>query len=319
MAKRSDKNAVNEWPVITENHWYALAIVSAILTIIAICSAFGWIFLDGFDPELDLKIAQTLAPFGVALFALVTFCTVAWRGSVSVRQANQAESEGRAKLLQEGAKLLGETANHSHVSAGIATLEILVSGPDERLAVQAMNLIADLIQREMAELPSHPLQEEAFAALSSGADLAREANRNIKFKEGRVASGHEWKTITGVKGASFTGGAISDGVFGDFTDSQKFTYNKVKIWLSDPIDVAFRFNECEFNYCRINSVDERYSPRGSKNKFVQCDFSGCHFRVDDDYDLSIIKEGQNYFRRGSPPTLNNESPIDWTQYLEERD
>ncbi len=67
---------VQEWPVITENHWYALVITSAMFTALAILSAFLWIFFDGFDGESDLKKAQALAPFGVALFALVTFCTV---------------------------------------------------------------------------------------------------------------------------------------------------------------------------------------------------------------------------------------------------
>lgn len=45
----------SDWPSITENQWYALAITSAIFTAIAIFAAFLWIFVDGFDGDPDLK------------------------------------------------------------------------------------------------------------------------------------------------------------------------------------------------------------------------------------------------------------------------
>lgn len=249
-SKPKGKNQIGDWPQITENHWYALAITTAVLTAVAIAFAFGAIFLDGFDGENDAKLAQALAPFGVALFAMVTFCTVAWRGSVNVRQADQSEREGRAKLLQEGAKLLGELENPSHVSAGIATLEILVTGQDEKLAIQAMNLIADFIQSEMSSGQEHRFQEEAFSALSNGSKLGRFANRTIKFSN-KSENQTEWKPLEGVKEVVYVGGSATDGLFGDFYDRDRFKYKGVTIWLFEPINVTTRFSRCLFRYCTI--------------------------------------------------------------------
>lgn len=148
----------SDWPSITENQWYALAITSAIFTAIAIFAAFLWIFVDGFDGDPDLKKAQALAPFGVALFAVVTFCTASWRGSINSRQANQAESEGRAKLLQEGAKLLSE---HEKASARVGrrrNARCPNCGQRQNLCVPKYEPACGLHRRSYERQPRKPAQ-----------------------------------------------------------------------------------------------------------------------------------------------------------------
>lgn len=309
---RLDPFRISDGPGLTEGHWYSLAIASALLTAVAIVFAFVWIFGDGFDPDGDLKAAQALAPFGVALFALVTFCTVGWRGTISARQANQAEREGRAKLLQEGAKLLGEKHNPSHVSAGVATLEILITGPDEKLAVQAMNLIADYIQSEMGESHIHRFKDETFAALAAGADLGREANRTIKFAAPIVEreEGVEWTDIRGVKVVQYAGGKIEGALWGSFVDRPNYRYSGVRLFLQENVVIDHRYSKCVLVFSDIVGYRGNYGP---DNQFKECDFSGCKFRKT--ARIPDLKEGLNYFRPGREPTWGNDGPIRWESYL----
>ncbi len=167
-----------EYPNISEGHWYAIALSALIFTIIFVGIAFCVVFIGDYETDERLKITQTLSPFVISLFALVTFATVCWRAMITTRQADQAarqadqaEREGRVKLLQEGAKLLGESENVSHVAAGIATLELLVVGPDEKLAIQAMNLMADFIQANMADGEGHKFWGSAVGLLKTGNSL----------------------------------------------------------------------------------------------------------------------------------------------------
>ncbi|WP_320202357.1 hypothetical protein [Agrobacterium rosae] len=315
MSKQASEKGTGDWPVITENHWYALAITSAIFTTLAILAAFLWIFFDGFDGETDLKKAQAVAPFGVALFALVTFCTVAWRGSVNVRQANQAEREGRAKLLQEGAKLLGEAANPSHVSAGIATLEILITGPDEKLAIQAMNLVADFVQREMQGSHHHPFREEAFASLSSGASLGRRANRSLTFDCSKSELGGVWFNIDGVKWVSFKGGSIMGGVLGGFEDRENYRYSDCDILMMD-INLDSRFTKSKIKHCNIKSIDFMFYMKQYAPTVEGCDFSGAVFdKFNNDY-FEMFSGSQNYYSRSMPPTCKLDVAPDWSSFLD---
>lgn len=311
--KASDKTAVGDEPNITESQWRIYSITSAVLTCVAVLGAFACIFVDGFDPDVDLKLAQALSPFGVALFAIVTFCTACWRGSINVRQADQAEREGRAKLLQEGAKLLGERENPSHVSAGIATLEILAVGSDARLATQAMNLIADYVQLEMRATHKHRFQEQAFAALKNGEAKGRTAERDILFDTDSNKSSQElWKPIHGVRSVEYKGGSVESGLFGDFEDRREYKYKNVTLEFCD-LQLDVRFHECIFHYCAIIKIDGDFKYSVKKCIFKQCDFTRCEFS--NGFDLSSISGEKNYFRTGKPPTYRNGDLLDWRPFL----
>jgi hypothetical protein len=312
----ADTNATSEWPSISEGDWYALAVTSAIFTLIAIAGAYGWIFGDGFDGDSDVKLAQALAPFGVALFAIVTFCATSWRGSINARQADLSEREGRTKLLQEGAKLLGERGNVSHVSAGIATLELLITGPDQRLAIQAMNLVADYVQAEMALSHAHSFRDEAFAALASGARLGREANRKVEFRSelnGVTDEGTQsWYPLAGVRQVKYVGGWIESGFDGTFEDNLKFQYSNVVIKFLDDIKLNYRFDRCHFRHCSFISINVPYD-RLTLEDFFKCNFSSCDFSRRGT--IPDLRGGFNFYRLGTPPHTKQLSDVDWSTHF----
>jgi len=266
MAETDKKNtvekSVGDWPVLTENHWYSLAITSAVFTAIAVVAAFISIFGDGFDGEADVKMAQGLAPFGVALFAVVTFCTVAWRGSISTRQANQSESEGRAKLLQEGAKLLGETEKASHVSAGIATLGVLVAGPDKEYAFQAMNLLADFVEDHMGLDHTNRHRPQISGVMRTGEQNGVNTRREISFDCTDYNPGPDddyettyWHYIPGFERIRYKGGAFSLDDHYNLSGLINISFNNVEIRGWRKLTLDDRFYRCRFSNCDIHEIN----------------------------------------------------------------
>jgi len=299
MTDNEDK-AVTDAPTLSESQWRVWALTSAILTFVGVGAAFIAIFGDGFDGEADLKLAQALSPFGVAAFALVTFLTACWRGSINTRQADIAEREGRAKLLQEGAKLLAERDKDAHISAGIASLEILISGPDRRLALQAMNLIADFVQRELSDNPGGRFSEEAFGALAVGAKLGIVAQRTVRFAcdDERV----QWPPIEGIKAVTFTNGTI-EGFLGqyDFKDQPNFSYYGTRFNFYNGLKIDGRFSNCTFSYCEISMWRQRGGL--STATFEDCDFSSATILLSQGTALESLKERKNYFQSRLPPSI----------------
>lgn len=314
--KASDKTSVGDEPTITEAQWRAFSIASAILTGVFVAGAFAWIFADGFDGATDPQLAQTLSPFGVAFFAIVTFCTACWRGSINVRQADQAERELRAKLLQEGAKLMGEDDKPSQIGAGIASLEILVTGNDENMAVQAMNLLVDYIQRSGDVTSEDRLTVAASAALRNGVRLNRFSERNIKFTDTTNESVQKaWQIVPGVNFARYFNGTFLG--LGDdyFIAPEKSHFLACSIrGVGRPLHVNLHFSDCVFDTCSIGSF-KLYEHCGTHH-FSNCDFSGCIF--DSVSELQMAAGDGNFFYSDEPPIFSNGSSFSWTGWLQER-
>ncbi|MDM9628593.1 hypothetical protein QTL95_22100 [Rhizobium sp. S152] len=315
--KSGHAKSTGDWPSLTENHWYSLAVSSAIFTALATVTAFIWIFGNGFDGDADLKMAQTLSPFGVALFAIVTFCTVGWRGSINTRQANQAEREGRAKLLQEGAKLIGETDKASHVSAGIATLEIVISGEDARLAVQALNLIADYIQNRQDPTNTDQIQAAAFDALRSGEARGHRAERTLAFKASSPSSRPEWDVVPAVSHTRFIGGTFSGFTNDYYNNIDRNAFVGCLIFgVARGLDASSKFFECEFKLSKIDSLPS--SNGVLENAFTDCDFSACVFGSINEVQLASGRG--NYFYQGHEPSIVSDPTFhQWERYLQARD
>ncbi|NSZ00625.1 hypothetical protein G6M70_06020 [Agrobacterium tumefaciens] len=320
------KKSTGDWPTIHENQWYAFAITSAIFTAIAICAAFCWVFGDGFDGEADLKKAQALAPFGVALFALVTFCSVAWRGSINARQANQSESEGRAKLLQEGAKLLAESEKASHVSAGIATLGVLVGGPDDDYAWQAMNLLADFIEDHMWRDHTNRHRPQISGVMRTGEQNGRNTDRDIYFDctsydpEPNYDDDDPvyWHFIPGFASLRYKSGIFAHDVHYELDTLRNVHFQHVEIRGWRPVAVDDRFHRCRFSSCDIASVSSLLALNNNQNyeyAFEQCDFSGCQIHAHDLINKDLRKQ-RNYYLAGRPPILvGSDAVIDWSEIL----
>lgn len=328
MNKQAGEKGVGDWPGIAENNWYALAITSAIFTAIAILSAFIWIFADGFDGQDDVKAAQALAPFGVALFALVTFCTAGWRGSINSRQANQSESEGRAKLLQEGAKLLAEPEKASHVSAGIATLGVLAGGPDEDYAWQSMNLLADFVEDHMKRDHTNRHRPQISGVMRIGEQNGCSTGRDISFDctvydpDPDYYYGDDddtyWHFIPGFESIRYKSGIFAHDSHYELETLRNVHFHNVEIRGWRPISVDDRFYRCGFSSCDIASVSSLLALRNHQDfeyAFEQCDFSGCQIHTQELISKDLKKQ-RNFFVAGRPPVLiGSNEPVDWSQVL----
>jgi hypothetical protein len=297
-------NKIGSGPNISEAQWYSFAIASVIITAIAVVVAFVYIFWDGFDGDRDAKLAQAFAPFG----------------SISSRQANQAESEGRAKLLQEGAKLLGEVDKPSYVSAGIATLGVLVTGPDRDYALQAMNLLAGLVEGHMVQAHTSRHLSEICRVLSSGEERGLNTGRVVTFHPPEPGQGGswlpEWHYIPGFAGISYI-----SGVFRSRNDCDINSLNHVRFYYVDilfwkDIVVDERYTSCKFLKCSINSVESLKIDKISElnSEFVECNFSGCAI-----HDVSLLeidlKSSGNFYILDNPPVLKGGQPFEWSTIL----
>jgi hypothetical protein len=307
------------YPNISEQNWETLSVSTAIFTLVIFSVVAIWLLEGGLEHG-DLWKVQLFTPFGVALFAGVTYCTANWRGKITTRQADLAasqlrlaERESKAKLLQEGAKLLGEAGKPSHVSAGISTLAILIVGDDEEFATQAMNLVADLIQREMGSSHHHTHREEAFLALKRGYELGRQSDREIRFEA--TNSETRWRMLRGVKRALYIGGFFL-GVDDELDLASYNTgFNRVKFDNCHNIKFNSEFDTCEFSECHVSIVRNFYSSREPEfyHEFNDCDFSDASF--DDEEALRWVRGKNNYFVEGYSPSTVSGDPIDWLQYF----
>lgn len=316
---RPETRKNNEYPGVSEGNWEALSVSAAIFTVISFAVAAIWLLEGGLE-QGDLWKVQLFTPFGVALFAVVTYCTVNWRGKITTRQADLAasqlrlsERESKAKLLQEGAKLLGEVGKPSHVSAGISTLAILIMGDDEEFAVQAMNLIADLIQLEMGSSHNHTHRQEAFLTLKRGEEIGRQSDREIRFDAS--SSETRWEMLHGVKHALYTGGFFLglDGKLDLAAQSRNF--RNVKFDNCENITFRSEFDTCKFSDCHVSIVHNFWSSREPEmyHEFNDCDFSGALF--DDAETLRWIRGENNYFVDGYSPNMASGDMVDWLQYF----
>jgi len=316
---QSNTEGTADYPSISERNWESLSVSSVIFTIVCFLSMAIWLLEGGLD-QGDLWKIQLFTPFGVALFAGVTYCTANWRSKITTRQADLSasqlrlsEQESKAKLLQEGAKLLGELERPSHVSAGISTLAILIMGNDEKFAIQAMNLVSDLIQREMGSNHNHTHREEAFLALKRGEEIGRQSDREIRFEAS--SSETRWEILHGVRRVLYIGGFFLglDGAVDLICQNRNF-YN-VKFDVCNNITFESGFDTCEFSECHISTVRNFWSSREPKmyHKFDNCDFSRAIF--DNAETLRWIRGRKNYFVDGYLPETASGDLVDWHQYF----
>lgn len=322
----SEARSNKDYPNVSERNWESLSVSAAIFTLVSFVAVAIWLLEGGVEQE-DLWKVQLFTPFGVALFAGVTYCTANWRGKINTRQADLAasqlrlsEREGKAKLLQEGAKLLGEVGKPSHISAGISTLAILIMGDDEAFAIQAMNLIADLIQREMSDSHSHIHQAEAFLALKRGEEIGRKSDREIRFDAS--SSDTRWEMLYGVKSVLYVRGFFL-GLNGEIDlNSNNIYFSNVRFEVCNNMIFSHKFSSCELNECDISEVQNFWSSGEPemRHEFNDCDFSGALFDDSDEvfnrYEiLRLIRGRDNYFVDGQPPHMVSGRAVDWPNYF----
>ncbi|MCP1201074.1 hypothetical protein [Notoacmeibacter sp. MSK16QG-6] len=140
------RSIIRNVPDISEDAWKAWMIALAILfAILVVVAGISTICAD--KPDDQVKVAQTFAPFLLAMGAAVTFATIGWRGTINSRQADEAKRQNDAgdrkqlaDLLLKGNELVeGEP---SGFLLGIEFLTIVGLSSDNVLAGSALDSLA---------------------------------------------------------------------------------------------------------------------------------------------------------------------------------
>lgn len=297
--------------------WLTYAIVLGIFSIAGI----AWFLVWAFDVEEVSRVTRIDVVYKVALLcaAVVTFCTVVWRGLISARQANYmqkqidnlarqiaaTEENNLAGLLQKGAELLGQIDNRAHVAAGIATLQSLVTADNPKFAREAMELLADHIDEKYQSNNDGPLFKSIVQALEAGAARGIVAARTVDFSWNESTTG-AWVVFRGVEKLRYVGGAIEN--YDDFYGRPKgVNLECVGVHLRHcEIDrVDGRFSHCQFERCGISDLA---LSNDASVSFIGCDFSDA--TVSGSILASVIFDNC-YFSRQHPPQF----PMEWLEKL----
>ncbi|CAN7429753.1 pentapeptide repeat-containing protein [Rhizobium rhizogenes] len=316
-----DKHKVPEWPAFSERHWYAASISLVIVGLTVGVFAGAWILSA--DKLLDMKErVEVAAPFATIFLALITFCTVAWRGMVSSRQADQQRRQNDAndevnlaKLLQEGAKMLAEEARQAQVLAGIATLDIVIADPQKRLGIQAMDLVATYVQDHYGKEPLNVMINAALRVLANGETRGIISRIDGDFTRDPKNVHAYWMNIRGFSSINYRGGAMRGPTYKRVAQRpEEVMFVKVHLENCDIVQECMYF-ECTFEGCRFTSI---YFGAFSDCIFRDCDFSSA--RVTSPIGetgkkiLAKVKGSRNFYYADSPPFATG-IDIDWANSL----
>lgn len=332
MAADKDSKGVGGRPSREEADWFNVSVDTAIIVGLLVICAAAYVF--GADENGRAARAQSIAPFGVALLALVTFTTVVWRGLVSTRQADEQrrqndskDYENLAKLLIDGTKLVGEKdPNGASMRAGLAALQAVVTANDDRFATSAMDVVLDILRKSFADGDPTESINPCRRVMSAGAQLGRSASSPLVLSSEQL-SGTKWKSIDGAV-IHFVGGVV-DRSFGlrelkgpeSLGEAPSFEGT-----LFEGVDVDGDYlagaDGCVFNKCHIKDVNDAFL---IANRFIDCDFSnagnGKFFWFDTVEEFTgieeMLREGQCFYFQDKPPQPHKF--VDWSRCLIIRD
>jgi uncharacterized protein YjbI with pentapeptide repeats len=205
-----------------------------------------------------------------------------------IRANDAGDQANLARLLQEGAKLLGEKEKEPQIIGGIVTLETLVMD-QTKFSVPAMNLLLDFIER------SHATVNLQSAVLSAREVMARGAKKGVRssftanFRTNDAK--YEWFGIRGAVRAEYWGGAIEHYGYSDIDGDGWF--NDVSL-SHCRIKGPWSYVGCTFTNCDFSDME---MPVAINCNYTGCLFSGTKFARDD---MTTFHEG-NVYIDGNPP------------------
>ena len=303
-----------------EDVWRSWAASLAIGSFMLVAVAVIWISWAESEPEMATRV-RILSPFGVIYVALITFCTVVWRGLISARQANYqqkqldslakqiaaTEENNLAGLLQKGAELLADLNSRAHLGAGIASLQAVITAENDKFVREAMELIADFIDEKFQHSNHEPLFRSAAKALEAGAARGYIASRILDFTADETTIG-PWVPFPGVEHLWYINGEIRN--FDDaYAEKLGISIECQTLQVTNSsinrLDDS-RFFACTFNHCDIRQIALTKNGVATLNR---CDLSGATL------DGSIVADinFQNcYYRRENPPL---DFPPEWMERL----
>jgi len=316
----------DDGPKIKADTWFALAIASFIITV-AIGMLFAhWVFDTASDRQM-VQRAQAFTPFGAALLAIVTFCTIAWRGVLNTAQLQQAaeqlnqtrrqndakDDENLAKLLMDGTKLIGED-KETHVLAGVAALSAVISSPKGTFAPQAMDILGGLVKATYNLPEKRDLFDAAKAALDLGVELKRYGTRDLTIDVSDLPD-KNGVAINGLRSIRYVGARFKRWQFDQFKKFTAVRFSSCRFTGIEDVKIDMRQTNCTFDRCSIKSFTELTV---SYNEFEDCNFSGAVLRRPPRANSRRVPFAKlsgkgNYFRNGDPPQSTEN--IDWSQWL----
>ena len=342
MQESNDETAVPEGPQIKADTWFALAIAGFFITLTVFSGVAIWVFTA--EPAVVVQRAQAFTPFGAALIATVTFFTIAWRGVLNTKQLEyQAEQirhqadqlgqtrrqndakddENLAKLLMDGTKLLGED-RESHVLAGVAALQAVVTSPRGAFAPQAMDILVDLVQRTYKETDKAKIFDAAREAVNLGAAAGRASTRTLilAYDDDEHYFSH---AVNGVRLLVYRHAYIDYTEYPRFTDLSHVRFENCLIEEAEIRGNHRNFKNCELQACIIKTMNSLFLGR---NSFADCNFSGAEFegasrsiRIKGggrtENRLERLKGKNNFFYVEEP--ITGGSQRDWEMFLERLD
>lgn len=314
--------------VMTASSWRGLAIGVAVVTLVSAAFTVPWILSANTDPLMLTRVQIVGAGMAVGL-AIVTFCTVIWRGMISAAQAElqrlqidkvsqqivAAESSNLATLLHKGAELIADKEHPSRIAAGIASLRAVGEGSDDMFANQAMDILADYIERSGANVFKEPLGRSALDALRIVSDrTGRVATRPVRFLYDREYQEPDeevrFELVEGARDVYYRGGYFEGLVLtDDVVGATRFHFTEVGI-IEGMVDLSCaKFTSCFIRDALILRYDVRRVPG---TEFMGCDFSGCI--INNPQTFFDLRTGGNWFAKERPP-ISDLPDLDWSKFL----
>ncbi|MRG64539.1 hypothetical protein GH789_04470 [Rhizobium pusense] len=200
-------------------------------------------------------------------------------------RANDASDDSNiARLLQEGAKLLGEKEKEPQILGGIVTLEILVAAQN-KFSVAAMNLLLDFVERshQNPKLKSPVLS--ARQVLARGAKAGVRASATAEFRTDDPT--FQWFGIRGAGRSQYYGGIMTQSAYSNLDGGGWL--NEMKINHCKLTDVGWNIFRSEIEFCDFSGTTPPFIISGSvKNS----DFSGTI--LPESFPFEVLGEGNFY-------------------------
>lgn len=310
--------------------WFQVAITVAVLVFFSVGIGTLIALFAGSTDAIGARI-DIVYKLGLIGAGLITFCTVVWRGLLATQQVDAqrkqleklsaqivaTENSNLAALLQKGAELIAETDKPARVTAGIASLRAVGEGPDDKFAVQAMDILADYIQQRHLRVFSDQVGRSAINALAIvHYKTKRVSTRSLDFTFDPEHEDPEndvrFDVIAGVtkityRGGYFEGSELTEAAFGGAI----VDLNRVRI---NEGHVDFRcvnLTRCFLREVSILRFDLRWM---YNSELTDCDFSDCD--VYTPFLFPDLRAGRNYYRPFHEPK-SDMLDMDWSTVLHE--
>lgn len=319
------ENRVSDWPSLKENHWFSISLSLVLIGLAFLIFFASWVFIA---PNLSIakNRIDVVTPFATVYLALVTFSTVAWRGLVGARQADQQKAQNDAnedanyaKLLQEGAKLLGDAEKHQDQIAGLATLEVVIQEPKRRFSEQALNVVANFyafLHRDISKEAVFGYNTNSTASLAHAVITKAVENgvrSTIRARFTAQTPDMRWPGICGYLHQTYSGGSLTQKAL-DIIGSDKFLVRKAVVHKGEFPPKLGEFDACTFRRATVTRVSDM-DAHFDNHRFESCNFSGCYF-YDDPVgldELFNLRKHQNWYDIDDPPKY--ERPVEWELIL----